>query len=113
MCYNKPEVVEKEMMKMANGQNRTEIILEEIKGSVKAIADGHIQLGQQMERGFREIREELGTKIDDIAKTVRSHSDILKSHTEQLDDIQGTVNEFDSNLKHHMRQNVPPAHIAV
>lgn len=77
---------------MADEWKRTEVLLEEIRSDVKAIAEGHSVLSRKIDDNTEDLREDLGGKIDNLTLTVK---------------------EISRDLKEHIRQTVPPAHVPV
>lgn len=77
---------------MADEWKRAEVLLEEIRNNVKAIAEGHSLLSKKIDDKMEDLREDLGGKIDDLSLTVK---------------------EINLDLKAHIRQTTPPAHVPV
>jgi len=62
--------------------NRVEVLLEEIRGDVKAIAEGHVIL----RREIVQTREELSARIDTVEGAVRLVSQDVKEIKHKLDE---------------------------
>jgi len=80
---------------MADELGKIQILLEDIKGNVKAVAEGHSVLLNAINRvdsKLEEHRSDVAIKLDGISQVVK---------------------EIRSDLKDHIYQTVPPAHIAV
>lgn len=84
---------------MAKDKERIEILLEEIRGSVKAIAEGHEVLGNRIDRLDNKLTDQISfadKKVDFLAQDVK--------------DIKKIVNRIDQRLEEHICQ---PAHLPV
>jgi len=77
---------------MADEWKRAEILLEEIRSDVKAIAEGHLLLNKKIDDKTEDLRENLGGKLDNLSLAVK---------------------EISRDLRAHMRQTAPPAHVSV
>lgn len=73
---------------MADEWQRAEVLLEEIRRDVKAIAEGHSFLNKKIDDEFDEVNE----KIDDVSLAIK---------------------EISHDLQAHIRQTNPPAHVPV
>lgn len=82
---------------MANEKERSEILLEEIRGSIKLLAEGHEVIRNEM----KEMRKDISEQI----KFVDNKVDFLGA---DLRDIKKTVNRIDLKLEEHIHQ---PAHM--
>lgn len=87
---------------MAEEWKRAEILLEEIKKDVKAIAEGHSGLNRKIDN----FRSDVNGQFQDIQMVLKEHSNTLNEHS-------NTLNEIKHDLKEHIRQSVPPAHVSV
>ena len=56
------------------GKERFEVLLEEIRGDVKIIAEGLVSLRSEMERGFQSLRQELKEEIADLRNTFKLYA---------------------------------------
>lgn len=63
-------------------KNRTEVLLEEIRSDVKAIAEGHSIIRQEI----IQTREELSARIDTVEGAVRVVSQDVKEIKQKLDE---------------------------
>jgi len=73
---------------MADEWKRAEVLLEEIRRDVKAIAEGHSFLNRKID-----------TRFDDL--------------NEKIDVITLAVKDISRDLKEHIHQTAPPAHVPV
>lgn len=80
---------------MAEEWKRAEILLEEIRKDVKAIAEGHLGIDRKIEN----FRNKVNEQFRDIQMVLKEHGD--------------TLSEIKHDLKEHTRQPVPPAHVSV
>jgi hypothetical protein len=60
---------------MASEKERFEILLEDIRDSVKLIAEGHQSLRNELERGFSEVREEIRNLASEFHLYARTTSE--------------------------------------
>ena len=72
---------------MAEEWKRAELLLEEIRSNVKAIAEGHSILDRKIDYKFNEV-------------------------IEKLDVLTLAVKDISRDLMVHIRQTVPPAHVS-
>lgn len=98
---------------MGDEWKRAEVLLEEIRKSVKATAEGHSVLFRKVETEVDSLRKEFRQEFDDIKKIVKGHSGDIKDIKKDVKETKETVNEIKHDLKEHIHQTAPSAHVAV
>jgi peptidoglycan hydrolase CwlO-like protein len=64
---------------MAEKKERFEILLEEIKGDVKLVLEGHGALDKKID-DVRDLIKEVDAKVDDTGKAVKDLAKTLREH---------------------------------
>ena len=101
---------------MTEAWKRTEVLLEEIKSDVKAIAEGHSVLDRKIEAFREEVNgqfKNIYTILKGQGNILKGHGEMLKEHGELLKEHGTILNEIKQDLREHIRQSVPPAHVSV
>jgi len=87
---------------MGSKESKMEILLEKIRSNLKAVAEGHSDIHRKID----DFRQSVDQKFTEVQLVQKEQGRILKDHSEDLQEIK-------SDLKEHIRQTVPPAHVAV
>ena len=101
-------------------KERFEVLLEEIKGGVKVVADGHGVIRNEMKRMEERLTEKISFvdgKVDFLAADVRAlkqdvaevKKDVVEVKTD-LAKVKEKVDKIDRTLEEHVRL---PAHVSV
>ncbi len=64
---------------MAKEKEKFEVLLEEIKGDVKAVLEGHAVLDKKIDN-VKEMVKDVDTKVEDTHRAVKTISRDLKEH---------------------------------
>ena len=95
---------------MTKEKERFEILLEEIKGHIKGVAEGHAVIRNEMQRGFNEVKEQIkfvDGKVVFLGSEVREVRAELKEVKAELKEVKVKADKIDNTLEEHVRQ---PAH---
>jgi hypothetical protein len=80
---------------MADEMKKVQIMFEQIKSDVKAIAEGHSFLHDKIVS----VEDKMDKRFDEVLTIIKKQSE--------------TLSEIKYDLRGHIRQSAPPAHIAV
>ena len=94
-------------------KERFEVLLEEIKGGVKAVADGHGVIRNEMKRMEERLTEKISFvdgKVDFLAADVRALKQDVAEVKTDLAKVKEKVDKIDRTLEEHVRL---PTHVSV
>ena len=94
-------------------KERFEVLLEEIKGGVKVVADGHGVIRNEMKRMEERLTEKISFvdgKVDFLAADVRALKQDVAEVKTDLAKVKEKVDKIDRTLEEHARL---PAHVSV
>jgi len=95
---------------MAKEKERFEILLEEVRDGVKAVAEGHGVIRSEMRQMEERINEKLSIqdgKINYLAADLKNVKDDLKNVKDDLSEVKYRLEHVDHTLQEHVRL---PAH---
>ena len=94
-------------------KERFEVLLEEIKGGVKVVADGHGVIRNEMKRMEERLTEKISFvdgKVDFLAADVRALKQDVAEVKTDLAKVKEKVDKIDRTLEEHVRL---PTHVSV
>lgn len=93
-------------------KERFELLLEEIRSDVKAALEGHQVIRQEMQRGFGEVKEQIGfvdAKVEHLGREFRGMKEDISVLKQDVSSLKTKVDKIDKTLDAHVRL---PAHAA-
>ncbi len=72
-------------------KERFEVLMEEVRGELKMLAEGQHQLREEMVTGFQRVREEMNQRFTLVEQAIRENSADIKKNSEDIKELQKDV----------------------
>ena len=103
LILEKIESLEKGQQKNYDLIHKNGLMIEQLGSDIKAVAEGHQVIRNEMNKGFGEVKEQIrfvDTKVEHLGSEFRKMKEDLK-------EVKETAGKIEQKLDEHMRQ---PAH---
>ena len=85
-------------------KERFEVLLEEMRGDIKLIAEGHGTLQSRMDLGFQEVNRKVEELRSDTERGFQKLSREMTEFHQEMDEFHQEMDEFRSEFKGYAKQ---------